>query len=184
MSKLSRLKYAYWAYFSKPKSVRQLYRCVARQQPRKVVELGIRNLADTVRLLQVADRYAEGEPISYTGIDCFEMRPADQPTLGLKQAHQTLKQAELRPRLLPGEPATALAGVANSLLETDLVLLTCESADSDPLGDAWFYLPRMLHGGSVVLQISPGVEPGEIQLAQLDQVEIERRSRAPRRRAA
>jgi hypothetical protein len=52
-------------------------------------------------------------------------------------------------RLVPGDPLSALARCANSLANTDLLII---SAGHDPAGlePAWFYIPRMLHAGSLV----------------------------------
>ncbi len=69
--------------------------------------------------------------------------------MSLKAAYQRLTATGGKIKLLPGKPCDTLARSANSLLNTDMVLI---SADVDPksLEQAWFYIPRMLHSKSVV----------------------------------
>jgi hypothetical protein len=101
------------------------------------------------RMLSVALRYHPQDRLSYTGIDLFDARPADLPGLKLKDAHRRLIRTGVQLRLAPGDPLTALARCANSLANTDVLVI---SAGHDPavLEPAWFYIPRMLHDGSVV----------------------------------
>ena len=55
------LRYARLAYFSSPKSARQLYRLVKRQQVRRIFEVGISDVARSEALIAVAQRYAGSE---------------------------------------------------------------------------------------------------------------------------
>jgi len=105
-------------------------------------------------MIQVARRYQPVEPVWYTGIDLFEDRPSMSPGMTLIQAHRRLKRLGAKVRLVPGDPATALTRNANSLLRTDLIVV---SAYQDPcsLAQAWFYVPRMLHEGSLVFVEQP-----------------------------
>jgi hypothetical protein len=89
-------------------------------------------------------------PVQYTGIDLFEARPVGQLGLSLKQAHRALSRSEARVRLIPGDPVTALARSANTLVATDLLIIHADQ-DAMSLQRAWFYVPRMLHTASVVL---------------------------------
>jgi hypothetical protein len=90
-----------------------------------------------------------------------------------------------RLRLVPGDPYSALAHAANSLLDTDLVVIR---ADQDPvaLERAWFYLPRMLHEQSVVLVEQLGTEGHEGTYRALDLQAVRQLAAAhsSRRRAA
>jgi hypothetical protein len=111
-----------------------------------------------MRLLAVAMRYRPHDRVSYAGIDLFEARPPQQPGLKLKDAHRQLIRTGVQLRLVPGDPLAALARSANSLANTDLVII---SAGHDPasLEPAWFYIPRMLHEGSLVfLEEQTGAE--------------------------
>ncbi|MEM9187290.1 MAG: hypothetical protein AAGB00_12425 [Planctomycetota bacterium] len=151
MAVAGKLRYAYLAFFSKPKSDRRLYRLVKRLRARKVVEFGIDSIERSLNLISVCQRYSPGEPISYTGLDWFEERPASLAPLSLIETHRRVKAAGAEARLMPGGPAEAAPAVANSLLGTDLLLVS-PTADDRALADAWFYLPRILHDRSVVLR--------------------------------
>jgi len=186
LSAASRIKYAYYAYLAKPKSERTLYREIRRTHPQRIVELGIAADRRTLRMLQVVARYAGG-PVEYTGIDLFEARPAGQQVLSLKAAHKLLKPMADKVRLLPGDPFSALAGAANGLSNTDLLIISA-GQDAEALAKAWFYVPRMLSGDTLVLQeqSDPGNASGT-RLVPLQRLEIEAWAAAQtkaRRRAA
>jgi hypothetical protein len=89
------------------------------------------------------------DEIRYAGIDLFEARAASQPGLTLKAAYKLLRQVPVQSQLIPGDPFTALARVANNLTGTDLLVI---AADQDPqqLARAWALVPRMLHDNSLV----------------------------------
>jgi len=186
LSAASRIKYAYYAYLSKPKSERPLYRQIRRRRPQRIVELGIAANCRTLRMLRVAARYAPG-PVDYTGIDQFEARGEEQEMLSLKAAHKLLKPMAEKVRLLPGDPYSALAGAANMLQNTDLLIISL-GQDLQSLERAWFYVPRMLKPETLVLQ-EQKVE-GEVpstRLVSLSRLEIEAWAAAQtkaRRRAA
>jgi hypothetical protein len=186
LSAASRIKYAYYAYFSKPKSERPLYREIRRRRPTRIVELGIAADCRTLRMLQVAARYAGG-PVEYAGIDLFEARSAHQPMLSLKAAHKLLKPLADKVRLLPGDPYSALAAAANGLPNIDLMIISL-GQDSEALAKAWFYVPRMLKPETLVLQEQ--IVEGEVlgtRLVPLQRLEIEAWAAAQtkaRRRAA
>lgn len=186
MSAASRIKYAYYAYLAKPKSERTLYREIRRRRPQRIVELGIAADCRTLRMLQVAARYAGG-PVEYTGIDLFEARGAEEKVLSLKAAHKLLKPMADKVRLLPGDACTALAGAANGLSNTDLLIISA-GQDPESLAKAWFYVPRMLTVDTLVLQEQPSLDnvPGT-RLVPLPRLEIEAWAAAQskaRRRAA
>ena len=186
MSAASRIKYAYYAYFAKPKSERLLYREIRRMRPARIVELGVANQRRTTRMLEVAARFATGS-VEYTGIDLFEARGQAAGVLSLKAAHRVLKPLAERVRLLPGDPYMALSMAANSLSNTDLLVISADQ-DADSLARAWFYVPRMLHAQTLVLQeqLVTGETPGT-RLVPLLRTEIEQWAAAQtkaRRRAA
>jgi hypothetical protein len=148
---VSWLKYAYLAHASKPRTDRQLYRLVKLHGIYRIVELGIGNIERTANLIGVGQRYAVDGKVSYTGLDWFESRSEDMPALTLKQAHCQLQATEAQVRLLPGEPARSLRGAANSHPHTGLLLISAAVSDGS-LESAWFYVPRMLDGRSIVLR--------------------------------
>jgi len=102
-------------------------------------------------MIEAAKAHVPARQISYTGIDLFEARsPCDGPGMTLKMAHRFLQATGARIRLVPGDPFAALAQTANSLGLIDLVVIS-GNVESASLARAWFYLPRTLHGRSLVL---------------------------------
>jgi hypothetical protein len=144
-------RYTHLAHFSRPKSVRQLYRLVKRQQFCRIVEIGISELARSVALVEVAQRYSAGKTVLFTGIDLFEARSEAMSRLSLKEAYRALHATGAKVRLAPGAPGNSLAAAANAHQNTDLILISASVADSE-LVSAWFYMPRMLHERSEVLR--------------------------------
>jgi predicted O-methyltransferase YrrM len=146
-----RLKYLFLAWLSKPKGDRRLYRLIRRRRPKRIVELGIADGRRALRMISVATRDAVAGEVSYAGIDLFEARATDKSTtLTLKEAYRRLKATGARIRLAPGDPLNALTRVANELTGTDLLLISA-GQDKESLAQAWFYVPRMLHAGSLVM---------------------------------
>ncbi len=151
MSVINLLKRTYLAHFSKPAGRRVLYRLARRQPLRTIVQIGLNDLDLAKNLLWTASQTGDDRPLRFIGIDLFEMRSADQPPLGLKDAHQSLQTTGAWVKLVPGDPHAALSRNANSLGDTDLILVS-SSADRDAMSRAWFYVPRMLHDKSVVFR--------------------------------
>lgn len=143
MARAHFLKSVQLRYFSQPKHNRQLYRSLKKLRPTAIVELGIADAVRSVNLIRLAQRYSPEAEIKYTGIDLFEAREADSPGLSLKAAHQRLKATGANLRLVPGDPFSAMARTANTLVGTHLLVI---GHDQDPqsLEQAWFYVPRIL----------------------------------------
>lgn len=165
-------KYLYLAYFSKPAGDRQLYRGLKKVCCRSIVEIGIRPGTRTNRLLQVAARFAAGQPLRYTGIDAFELRPSDTPQLPLKQAHRMLANSGAKVQLVPGDPHTALSRAANTLLGTDLILVSADQV-GESLDRAWYFVPRMLHGNSRILLEQVTGAPAQVSWKELDPAAVQ-----------
>jgi hypothetical protein len=144
-------RYAYLAYASRPKSLRQLYRLVKRHRVRRIVQVGVRDVRVASSLIEVAQRFAGDQKVTFSGLDWFDARPSEMPRLTLKDAHRLLHATGASVRLIPGTPAASLASVANAHQNTDLILISSDVAADDLLA-AWFYVPRMLHPQSVVLR--------------------------------
>ncbi len=147
------------------------------------MEIGIGNTGRTLRLIDLALRLSEGEAVRYAAIDLFEARASDLTKLPLKEAHRLLKTTAVQSQLIPGEPAMALARCANSLPEVDLLIIASEQLDA-ALEGAWFYLPRMLHQGSLVLREEHDAETNQRKFRRLELAEIRQRAGRNRRRAA
>lgn len=165
MAAASWFRYSYLAHFSRPKSVRQLYRLVKRHQFCRIVEIGISDLKRSVSLVEVAQRYANGKTVLFTGIDWFEARTQEMSPLTLKEAYRALHATGAKVRLAPGAPGKSLAAAANAHQNTDLILISASVPDSE-LASAWFYVPRMLHERSEVIRevLAPGGEPSFVRI--------------------
>jgi len=174
------LRSLYLSYFSKPKGYRPLYRAIRKRPPTKIVELGIGTAERTLRMLELC---AAGAETNYTGIDLFEARgEGAAPGLSLKAAHTKLSTTGVKVRLVPGDPFSALSRTANASAGQDLILISADQ-DRESLARAWFYVPRMMHPGTLVL-LEETVN-GEPVLSQLLLVDVETLAQAPKvRRAA
>jgi hypothetical protein len=178
------LRYFHLAYFSKPVGDRTIYRAAHRARARRILEIGIGSAGRTSRLVRLALRGAGGEVVRYAAVDLFEARPADKsPGISLKQTHQLLATTGAQVRLIPGDPAHALARAANSLQNMDLLVI---SADYDvaTLGGTWFYVPRMLHARSRVYLETRSPERSGTSFRLMPLAEIEALAKSARRRAA
>lgn len=185
MSVGSLLRSFYLLYFSQPASDRALYRAVRSRPIRSIVELGISLTSRTPRLLEIAAWRSASLPLRYTGIDLFESRPANQPALSLKQAFAGLQSPHIRIQLVPGDPATALRRTANSLVGTDLLIISADQ-DSASLAAAWTWMPRMLTASSLIFREEPAEKLGQTQWHRLTLADIQRLAAPskPARRAA
>jgi hypothetical protein len=135
------LKSVYLRYLSAPKSDRLLYRVVQKQRIARIVEIGIGPGLRARRLIQMALRTSS--QVRYTGIDLFEARDAAHRGLTLKEAYTQLRPLGAKVQLVPGDPFSALARVANSLAGTELLIISADQ-DAASVARAWFYVPRML----------------------------------------
>ena len=182
MPSLTRLRYLYLAYFSKPVGDRVLYRAIRRVRARRILEIGIGSPARTLRLVDLARRGAGAEAVRYAALDPFEARAADKPRgMTLKETHQLLSSTRAQVQLIPGEVAQALARAANALQNMDLVVISADY-DGASLGEAWFYVPRMLHARSRVYLESRLPERPGTSLRLMAASEIERLAAGCRRR--
>jgi hypothetical protein len=164
VSAVSRLNFLYLAYASKPKAERLLYRAVRRRRISRIVEFGMTSLLRSRRLIEVAQRYAPPRTVCFTGVDPFEAAAVHgaagtAPRQTLIDVFRALRPTGASVRLLPGTLAGVLPDAANTLPGTDLLLMATTVSEAD-MAEAWFYLPRMLHAGSLVLweRASPGSE--------------------------
>lgn len=148
------LQYLHLAYFSKPVGDRILYRRIRTTEPCRVVHIGLGSVERTQRLLDLAVHVAPG-PVEFTGIDMFEA--ADKTSL--KDFHRSMNRDGVRLKLVPGDAFSGLARIANVLSDTNLLLIGGDIEDSD-LEAAWFYVPRMLANGAVVLREHEHEEKG------------------------
>jgi hypothetical protein len=177
------LKALWLSWFSKPAADRFLYRAIRKRRPRQILLLGLDNIPRALQIISLAQRYHRAEQIHFVGIDQFEARPDDQPRLTLKQAHRLLRPSGARINLIPGDPYEALSRTANSLLGTELVIISANQ-NLPARSPAWFYLPRTLTANALVLREEPSAD-GPL-LKPVNRVELQHLAHesAPRRRAA
>jgi hypothetical protein len=166
------LRSSYLLYFSQPAADRALYKALRPRPIRSIVELGISLASRTPRLLEVAAWRSECLPLRYTGIDLFEGRSGAAPGPTLKQAHAALRLPNVRVQLVPGDPYTALARVANALAGTDLLVIAADQ-DRESLERAWSWMPRMLTPEALVFLEELGGKTGatwrRVPLAEVQQ---------------
>jgi len=181
----SLLRSFYLLYFSQPASDRALYRAVRGRPIRSIVELGIALNRRTPRLFEIAAWRAANLPLRYTGIDLFEARPIDRPRLPLKHAFASLQSPNIRMQLVPGDAATALCRTANSLVGTDLLIISADQ-DRDSLAAAWTWMPRMLTESSLIFLEEPADKPDQTSWRRLSLADVQRLAAEskPARRAA
>lgn len=180
-------RYAARAFFSKPTPApeKQLLRIAKQHVIRRVVEVGVDSVDATAQLLETLVKQAKDEPVKYTALDLFDARPEEAAKTPLVGVYRRFIATGAKVRLTPGELAPSLASEANSLAETDLLLLSREATD-EALAHAWFYIPRMCHQGTIVLRRTEGEEgaaEGEWATVSLSDIAARANSRDVRRAA-
>ncbi len=150
MSITQSLKRLYLGHLSKPKSDRVIYRNILKQGAGSIVELGMGSLQRTLNLIELAQVSSGAAKIRYTAIDLFDSRPADMPELKLIQTHRELCKTGAQVKLMPGDESV-LGQIANSLTNSDLILIS-SCSDIQSQSQLLFYLPRMVHENSLILQ--------------------------------
>lgn len=165
-------KLAQRALFSKPTPEKQLLKLAQGQPVRRIVEIGIDSLDSSQRLISTLVKASQGQSVAYTAIDLFDERPTGAEPLSLATAYRQLAPVGASVRLLPGGVISTLRCEANSLGDTDLLLIARETREL-VLEQGGFYLPRMCHPGTLVCQRIDGEtadDPGEWQTIPLDEV--------------
>lgn len=180
MSFSNGLRYLHLAYLSRPAENRPLYRAIRRHRVRRIVEVGVGSMERAVRMILLASQFNSPSKVRYTGLDRFELREPEAEPLSLKDAYRELRVTDAQVKLVPGIPAQSLVRVANSLMNTDLVLIS--AAERDMVADeAGYYLPRLLHDKSIVFEERADAEENSTSWHQLTPFEIESRVRKPSR---
>lgn len=138
------------AMFSQPVCDRLIYKLVKKHKCRSFIEIGLDDGKRCESIIRVAGKYGASPNIRYTGVDHFDAREPNQPKLQLIDTHRQLKTTNAKIQLVPGDLHSAIARIANSHVRTDMIII---SAGFEPqsLAESWFYFPRMLHSGSLVL---------------------------------
>lgn len=145
-------------WLAKPVADRVVYKTIKKQQVKSIVEIGLGDGTRCEKMIRAAQTFSEGE-IRYTGIDLFESREDDQASVSLLEMHKRLNKTGAKVKLIPGDAEFSTARVANSLANTDLILLTMNE-ELESLERFWFFLPRMVHNKSLLL-VQSGQNVGE-----------------------
>ena len=188
MSWISRLAAVWTACFSngctKPAADRSVEIAIKRHRPRRILEIGLGDGERARRMITLAQRYQGRHEVHFTGIDLFEDRHGELNPLSLKDAYRQLRSTAARVRLIPGDAYGALVRTANSLSQIDLVMISAD-VNKGSLAAAWFYLPRTLATGAVVLWADGSLPDGEYrEVPRAEIAAAARPLRAMRRRAA
>jgi hypothetical protein len=187
VSVFRRLKNAFFnctAQFTQTAEERPLFRVIRERNISRIVELGIGDAERSLRMIQAAVKANPGKTVEFAGIDLFEARHDHARGITLKAVHRKLKSDRCRVRLLPGDPFGALAQYANSLLGTELLVISADQT-GESLDRAWFYVPRLLAMNASVYVEKADPKTGELvpQLVSLQEVESLAVRMRPRRAA-
>jgi hypothetical protein len=183
LSIINRLKFFHFLHFSATDTDRPVYQAIRRDQVRSILELGVGDGQRALRMIQVAAMDVPVAEVCFTGIDPFEAQQAPgEPSLPLKAAFRMLRETGARVRLLPGDLLDTLIQNANRLGQVDLLILS-RHLPPEQLTQAWFFVPRLLHGRSLVyLEKQSG--KGEVSLQPVMHQEIKTMAAAAMRRRA
>lgn len=150
MKALSFLQYIRLTMFSHPVCDRAIYKLIKKHSFRSFIELGMEDGNRSQWMIRVAAKYGASKNVRYTGVDQFDDRGDDQEKLQLIDVHRRLQSANAKTQLVPGDLQLAISRIANSHVRTDLIVISA-GYDQAALDTSWFYFPRMLHSGSLVL---------------------------------
>jgi hypothetical protein len=171
MTQIGKLQYCLLAYFSRPAADRAIYRAIRKRPVRNIIEFGVGNARRTERMITLAASARPHQPIEYTGIDLFEARPADEPQIPLKRAFMLLRKLNAQVKLSPGDPFTALARIAHSIADADLVVVAADQ-DASAMRRAWSYVPRIIHDETLVFVEQPSRTGRSSRFVQLDHAAV------------
>lgn len=143
------LRYLYQAHLSSPAHQREIYRTIRHESPiTRIVQIGVGDGVLAQKVIKFAQEYAGEAQIEYTGIDMFEARE-QKDGMPLKQAHKCLVATGAKVKLTPGTASMALPRLANSLPNTQLLLIAADQ-DAGDVNAALSWLPRMLTEKSAI----------------------------------
>lgn len=183
MSNTSRLRVFHLSHLSKPAGDRPVYQAVHSSGARKILTVGLGDGLRAMRMIEIAGHCNPPRRIQFTALDPFEARSAtDGPGMSLKRAHRMLAATGAQIRLVPGDPFLELGRVANALGQVDLMVISSR-LDTQYLGRAWFYVPRLLHARSQVF-LKTLLPLGRTALRLVNRSEIEHLAAAATRRRA
>ena len=177
MKPLSSLSYLNLVMMAKPVCDRAIYKTIRKNKFRSIVEVGLGDGSRADNVIRVSRKYAVSPSVRYTGVDMFDARTANPlPLIGM---HRKLNSENVKAQLVPGDLASGIARIANSHVRTDLIIVSA-GFEKEELEACWFYFPRMLHSGSVVLiQHEPACEFERYNRLQIEKLASSRSEQRP-----
>jgi hypothetical protein len=142
----------YWTRLSKPATERNLWRFLLTNPVASVLQLGMHDGSQTLRLLRFVRQTSPSTTLRFAGVDMFEAADDRSKHLKLKEAHRLCAELGIKAHLIPGELRTALPRVAITILPSDLVLINQPIDPNSKDGEAikqW--MPRLIHPSSTVM---------------------------------
>jgi hypothetical protein len=136
--------------FAKPACDRAIFKLIRKNKYRSFIEIGMQDGTRCMNMIRVAKKFGMSTNLRYTGVDQFDARGNQEQPLSLIDMHRRLKSAEAKIQLVPGDLHPAITRIANSHVRTDLIVISA-GFDAQSLESSWFYFPRMLHSGSIVM---------------------------------
>lgn len=151
MKPLSSLGYLHLNMMSKPACDREIYKLIRKNRFRSFIEIGMGDGKRAENMIRVAQKFGASTNTKLTGLDEFDGRDESLGKLSLIEMHRRLKAyGNAKTQLVPGDLKQGIAKIANSHLRTDLIVISARY-QQEMQEETWFYFPRMLHAGSVVL---------------------------------
>lgn len=172
MSAVSWFRRIYLCYFSKPAGDRALLKACRKAAPKSIVEIGVGSGQRLLRLMEFVLESHAAADVRYWGVDLFEARPAESPGLALKQAHALFKPLGIKIQLVPGDPYSALARIANAVRDVDWFVIGAD-VDQDALHRAWPFVPRMLSDSTRLFWETRGADGQPAQFRELKRADVE-----------
>lgn len=148
---LSSLAYLHLTMMAKPVGDREIYKVIRKNRFRSFIEIGMGDGTRAENMIRVNEKYGVSPNTKLTGLDEFDGRDESEQKLSLIEMHRRLKAyGNAKTQLVPGDLKYSIAKIANSHLRTDLIVISAKYQQQLD-AETWFYFPRMLHAGSVVL---------------------------------
>lgn len=167
------LRQIYLARFSHPAQNRDIFREFYRRKPASLFVLGVDSSTLVQELTGLMREWHPTERVRLALLDPFDARPASSPKLTVRETNARFAELPVRLTLHPGDPACTLPRVANQLGTADAILLS-PSIDADAFSSAWYFLPRLMHATSVLIEGSGGA--AEVSYKAVPAEEVSRRA--------
>lgn len=167
------LRQIYLTRFSDPAQNRDIYREFFRRRPASLFVFGVDSPELVQELIGLMREWHPTERVRLALLDPFDARPATSPKLTLRETNARFAELPLRLTLHPGDPAFTLPRVANQLGAADAILIS-PTIDADAFASAWYFLPRLMHATTVLIEGIAG--PTGISCRAVSAQEVSRRA--------